>query len=86
MDGFLSDVRGLAELERHDQVMILRRTFAEVGWETPRILDGLDEVPHGQIQGLAGHADGHGVGDHTGGETIGHPAATAVEFVGPWSP
>jgi 2-polyprenyl-6-methoxyphenol hydroxylase-like FAD-dependent oxidoreductase len=42
---FLSDVRGLAELDRDAQVTILRRTFADVGWETPRILDALDDAP-----------------------------------------
>ncbi|MCF7551390.1 FAD-dependent monooxygenase [Pseudonocardia sp. WMMC193] len=42
---FLSDVRGLAELDRAAQTTILRRTFADVGWETPRILDALDDTP-----------------------------------------
>ncbi|WP_181780465.1 FAD-dependent monooxygenase [Pseudonocardia pini] len=43
--GFLSDVRGLDELDRDAVVTILRRTFADVGWETPRILAALDDAP-----------------------------------------
>jgi 2-polyprenyl-6-methoxyphenol hydroxylase-like FAD-dependent oxidoreductase len=42
---FLSDVRGLDELDRADQVMVLRRTFADVEWETPRVLAALDDAP-----------------------------------------
>ena len=42
---FLSDVRGLDRLDRADQVMILRRTFADAGWQAPRILDALDDAP-----------------------------------------
>jgi 2-polyprenyl-6-methoxyphenol hydroxylase-like FAD-dependent oxidoreductase len=42
---FLADVRGVDELDRDDQVTILRRTFADVGWQTPRILEALDEAP-----------------------------------------
>jgi 2-polyprenyl-6-methoxyphenol hydroxylase-like FAD-dependent oxidoreductase len=44
MLNFVSDVRGLEELSREDQVMILRRTFADVGWQTPRVLDALDDA------------------------------------------
>jgi 2-polyprenyl-6-methoxyphenol hydroxylase-like FAD-dependent oxidoreductase len=43
--GFVSDVRGLAELDRDAQVTVLRRTFADAGWVTPRILDALDDAP-----------------------------------------
>lgn len=39
---FLSDVRGLADLDRGDQITILRRTFADVGGAAPRILAELD--------------------------------------------
>ena len=39
---FLSDVRGLEELDADAQALVLRRTFADAGWETPRILAGLD--------------------------------------------
>ena len=38
---FTSNVRGLAELEPADQARVLRATFADAGWEVPRILDGL---------------------------------------------
>ena len=41
---FLSDVRGLEELDREDQVMVLRRTFADVGWQAPRVLAALDDA------------------------------------------
>ena len=44
MLSFLSDVRGLEDLDRDDQVAILRRTFAGAG-EGPRILAELDEAP-----------------------------------------
>jgi 2-polyprenyl-6-methoxyphenol hydroxylase-like FAD-dependent oxidoreductase len=42
---FLSDVRGLEDLDRADQVAILRRTFADVGGAAPRILAELDDAP-----------------------------------------
>lgn len=42
---FLADVRGLDELDRDGQITILRRTFADVGWQTPRILGALDDAP-----------------------------------------
>ncbi len=42
---FLSDVRGLDELDRDDVVTILRRTFADVGWVGPRVLAALDDAP-----------------------------------------
>jgi 2-polyprenyl-6-methoxyphenol hydroxylase-like FAD-dependent oxidoreductase len=45
MLSFLSDVRGLEDLGRADQIEILRRTFADVGWAAPRILDELDRAP-----------------------------------------
>ena len=45
MLGFLSDVRGFDDLDRDGQVAILRRTFADVGWEAPRILAALDDAP-----------------------------------------
>jgi 2-polyprenyl-6-methoxyphenol hydroxylase-like FAD-dependent oxidoreductase len=41
---FLSDVRGLDELEHDAQVMVLRRTFSDVGWEAPRVLAALDDA------------------------------------------
>jgi 2-polyprenyl-6-methoxyphenol hydroxylase-like FAD-dependent oxidoreductase len=41
---FLSDVRGLEELDREAQVMVLRRTFADVGWQAPRVLAALDDA------------------------------------------
>ncbi|MFD6415923.1 FAD-dependent monooxygenase [Streptomyces sp. NPDC060194] len=43
--GFLSDVRGLDELDREAQVTILRRTFADVGWEASRVLAALGRAP-----------------------------------------
>ena len=42
---FLSDVRGLDELDRDAMVTILRRTFADVGWVAPRVLSALDDAP-----------------------------------------
>ncbi|ORW24356.1 FAD-dependent monooxygenase [Mycobacterium palustre] len=39
---FLSDVRGLEDLGRADQISILRRTFADVGGVAPRVLAELD--------------------------------------------
>lgn len=42
---FFSDVRGLEDLDRRDQVTLLRRTFADVGGAAPRILDELDDAP-----------------------------------------
>lgn len=41
---FLSDVRGLEDLDRADQVRLLRRHFADAGWETPRVLAALDDA------------------------------------------
>jgi 2-polyprenyl-6-methoxyphenol hydroxylase-like FAD-dependent oxidoreductase len=40
---FRSDVGGLDELAPADQARILRSTFRDAGWETPRVLDALDE-------------------------------------------
>lgn len=45
MLAFVSDVRGLGELDRDDQVLILRRTFADAGWEAPRVLAALEDAP-----------------------------------------
>ncbi|GLZ51593.1 FAD-dependent monooxygenase [Actinomycetospora sp. NBRC 106378] len=45
MLSFLTDVRGLEQLDHDDQVMILRKTFADVGWEAPRVLAALDDAP-----------------------------------------
>jgi 2-polyprenyl-6-methoxyphenol hydroxylase-like FAD-dependent oxidoreductase len=42
---FLSDVRGLDELDRDGVVTVLRRTFADVGWVAPRVLAALDDAP-----------------------------------------
>ncbi|MFJ1869773.1 FAD-dependent monooxygenase [Streptomyces sp. NPDC088097] len=42
---FMSDVRGLDELGREGIVTVLRRTFADVGWAAPRVLDALDDAP-----------------------------------------
>jgi 2-polyprenyl-6-methoxyphenol hydroxylase-like FAD-dependent oxidoreductase len=42
---FLSDVRGLDELDRDAVATILRRTFAGVGWMAPRVLAALDDAP-----------------------------------------
>ncbi|GAA3240608.1 FAD-dependent monooxygenase [Pseudonocardia petroleophila] len=41
---FLSDVRGLEDLDRADQVRLLRRHFADAGWETPRVLAALGDT------------------------------------------
>jgi len=45
MLSFLSDVRGLEDLRRADQITILRRTFADVAGAAPRILGELDQAP-----------------------------------------
>jgi 2-polyprenyl-6-methoxyphenol hydroxylase-like FAD-dependent oxidoreductase len=42
---FLSDFRGLDELDRDAVATILRRTFADVGWMAPRVLAALDDAP-----------------------------------------
>jgi 2-polyprenyl-6-methoxyphenol hydroxylase-like FAD-dependent oxidoreductase len=42
---FLSDVRGLDELDHDAAVTILRRTFADVSWGAPRVLAALDDSP-----------------------------------------
>ena len=39
---FVSNVRGLEELPRPEVTRLLRQTFSDVGWVTPRVLDGLD--------------------------------------------
>lgn len=44
MLAFLSDVRGLGELDRDAQVTVLRRTYADVGWQAPRVLAALDDA------------------------------------------
>ncbi|MBW0117215.1 FAD-dependent monooxygenase [Pseudonocardia abyssalis] len=41
---FLSDVRGLEDLDRPDQIRLLRRHFADAGWETPRVLAALADT------------------------------------------
>jgi 2-polyprenyl-6-methoxyphenol hydroxylase-like FAD-dependent oxidoreductase len=38
---FMSDVKGLGEIDQHDQITILRRTFADIGGAAPRVLDEL---------------------------------------------
>jgi 2-polyprenyl-6-methoxyphenol hydroxylase-like FAD-dependent oxidoreductase len=40
---FMSDIRGLEDLDQDDQINILRKTFADVGGLAPRILADLDE-------------------------------------------
>lgn len=42
---FLSDVRGLEDLDRDAVVTVLRRTFADAGWESTRVLAALDDAP-----------------------------------------
>ena len=42
---FLSDVRGLEDLDSSDQAQVLRRTFHDAGWQTPRVLAALDDAP-----------------------------------------
>lgn len=42
---FISDVRGLQDLSRADQIAILRKTFADVEGPAPRILAELDDAP-----------------------------------------
>ncbi|MGO9548738.1 FAD-dependent monooxygenase [Mycobacterium sp.] len=45
MLSFLSDVRGLEDLSRADQIAILRKTFADAGGAAPRILAQLGDAP-----------------------------------------
>lgn len=40
-----SDVRGLDRLDRAGVVAVLRATYGDAGWETPRILAALDDAP-----------------------------------------
>jgi 2-polyprenyl-6-methoxyphenol hydroxylase-like FAD-dependent oxidoreductase len=42
---FTTGVRGLEELGPDEQRLVLRRTFADAGWQAPRILDALDDAP-----------------------------------------
>ncbi|GAA2005076.1 FAD-dependent monooxygenase [Nakamurella flavida] len=42
---FLSDTRGIDQLDRDGQVTILRRVFADAGWAAPRVLAALDDAP-----------------------------------------
>ncbi len=43
---FMTNVRGIEDLDQRGQTALLRETFADVGWATPRILDGLDAAPY----------------------------------------
>ncbi|PWW60292.1 FAD-dependent monooxygenase [Actinokineospora spheciospongiae] len=43
---FMTNLRGLENLDQRAQTELLRRTFADVGWATPRILDALDDAPY----------------------------------------
>jgi 2-polyprenyl-6-methoxyphenol hydroxylase-like FAD-dependent oxidoreductase len=45
MLSFMSDVKGLEDLNRDDQIAILRRTFADAGGAAPRVLARLDNAP-----------------------------------------
>lgn len=42
---FLSDVRGLEDLPNAELIHLLRRTYRDAGWETPRVLAALDQTP-----------------------------------------
>ena len=42
---FLSDIRGLEDLDRDAVITVLRRTFADAGWQAPRVLAALDDAP-----------------------------------------
>lgn len=43
---FMSEVRGLEDLPQREQTALLRHTFSDVGWLTPRALDALDDAPY----------------------------------------
>jgi 2-polyprenyl-6-methoxyphenol hydroxylase-like FAD-dependent oxidoreductase len=43
---FVSNVRGLEELPQQEVTALLRNTFSDVGWVTPRVLDALDDGPY----------------------------------------
>ena len=40
-----TDLRGLDRLDRDGIVAVLRATYDDVGWETPRVLAALDDAP-----------------------------------------
>ncbi|MFB9375606.1 FAD-dependent monooxygenase [Kineococcus gynurae] len=42
---FLSDTPGLDRVDEEGQRRVLRRVYADAGWQTPRVLDGLDAAP-----------------------------------------
>ena len=42
----MTTVRGLEELPQNEVTGLLRRTFSDVGWVTPRALDALDDGPY----------------------------------------
>jgi 2-polyprenyl-6-methoxyphenol hydroxylase-like FAD-dependent oxidoreductase len=45
MLAFMSDVKGLEDLARFDQIAVLRKTFADAGGAAARILEHLDDAP-----------------------------------------
>jgi len=45
MLNLMTDVRGIDALDRPAQVTLLRRAFADAGWQTDRVLDQLDDAP-----------------------------------------
>ncbi len=50
---FLSPPRGIEQLDADAQKLVLRATFADVGWEVPRVLDGMDAAPDFYLESIA---------------------------------
>lgn len=50
---FLSPPRGIERLDPEAQKLVLRATFADVGWEVPRVLDGMDAAPDFYLESIA---------------------------------
>jgi 2-polyprenyl-6-methoxyphenol hydroxylase-like FAD-dependent oxidoreductase len=40
-----TDIRGLQHLDRDAIIRVLRATYGDLGWQTPRILAALDDAP-----------------------------------------
>ena len=50
---FLSPPRGFEYLDAEAQKVVLRATFADVGWEAPRVLAGMDDAPDFYLESIA---------------------------------
>lgn len=50
---FLSPPRGIERIDAEAQKVVLRATFADVGWEAPRVLAGMDDAPDFYLESIA---------------------------------